>query len=276
VLELSFNGENLMTTPTEQIQQLKDLLKRPLDQAAWSGLQNLLVTAATTAVNFAVNPGMVQDKLVSAISNYMLAKTYYECITLIRSRLLQWDNNLEVVRRVKAAKFNEFQLQMSLIQLIQQGGMSLKMELDLLAKQQAAAMKAQLDADKALERLFEKGSLHIDRRNLDVVLNFWENVISTTILKKLIEVTLNDVPDVYDTIGNLDANKQQRVASLRTLYQASGRSIAVIEEYYKNLKEHIRSQPDDTAFQQAFIAPAMPFFGLATPVGGIGWGASPP
>ena len=50
----------------------------------------------------------------------------------------------------------------------------------------------------------------------------------------------------------LTVNRLQRVANVRTIYEASGRSLPVVSGYYHNFRKFINDSPPNRPFDASF------------------------
>jgi hypothetical protein len=120
----------------------------------------------------------------------------------------------------------------------------------VILAQQVALLKSQLRAAKAADDMY----LHMfDLRGLDQTINFQENQVTAAILKKLIEHVQNDTFD-FPVLIMLTLNRLQRVANVRTIYEASGRSLDVVSGYYHNFRKFINDSPSNRPFDMSFSA----------------------
>ena len=195
------------------------------------------------------------------IKKAITVKTYYDCLTLIAAHPTRWGLNQEIARRCGDAISAEISVTSSLEQLINQGGVDTQMQLQLVATQQLAESRAKVDLEKAIGN---GGWITFDLGNRDQVFNVCENKISAAILRKLIELTLNDVPDTYDTPQWLQKNRHQRIVDLKILYPADRQSTNLIIDYYLRLKESIKQLPSNKPFRLPLSSKNMPILGSSS------------
>lgn len=236
---------------------IADLSERPQDvKQAFDSASITLQDVGQIAQNLGgvvtglvTEPDFVNRKLAERLFSHILAKTYYECIEMVIAHPMRPGMNDQIARRVRAATSNAQQIVGSLAVLIAQGGVDMKMQLDLIQKQIAAELAAQARADRTKDETSARMFQSPVKMSLEGTFIFYENMVSITILKKLIALSLNGIPDINDTTGSLKVNSQARISNLRTLYQASGQSLQLIGQYYRNLRETIRNLPDNTPYQ---------------------------
>jgi hypothetical protein len=226
---------------------------------------NIAVSVAVAGTKVLDDLNRRHTKNLNDILKFVLVRSYYDSLAIIRLHPLRWGINDEVAKRAVTALNNGNKIVNSLNQLLEQGGVSEEMELQLVTTQQLGYLKAVVNAEKARN---DAPWPFLEKQSLDQIINYLENQVTAAILKKLSDIAFNGVLDYNIATNALQLNRQQRVPNVKTLYQASDNSLDIVYTYYKNLRQTIHNAPSDKPFQQALVW--SPFGGLGADADGGG------
>ena len=258
-----------MSTPAANMRTLfQQMAQRPQDgkslidsfitaKNSVGGVMNFAAKTVSAVTNVIASANAAHQKNLSNIVKFITVKVLNDCLAMVRLHPQRVGMNEEIYRRFNAASVNAMQITQSLQQLVDTGGVSTQMEMDLVLTQMSAEIKSMLGAARAADN-----RLDVNIKGYDQMVNYYENQVTAAILKKLIDMTFNDVPAACAPISFLQSNRQKRMDNIRMIYMAGGRSDLVVTRYYNNLRDYIHRLPANRPFSEPFVVPSSGLGGM--------------